>query len=269
MFVRDYLRRNIKLQLRCLATLALCIAISASALAQQNGAGDSGSGVAIVESGLTVASNPPGALVKLNGASTLVGLAPVFFGQGLPGFYNLEVSSPGFETYRSTVTVTNTTVTDVQVNLKRRTRGKAALRSLLWPGWGQLYSEQPTKGAVMSGLAIIAGVSLAVAETNYQDKREVYDLAYGDLLDAQVAGSLDDLAPLQLRVNDAQAEAYDAESYRRAAIGATIAVWSVSFLDALLFFPEAKSSAATRALTLNPEIDPLAGKSGLSLSLRF
>jgi hypothetical protein len=154
---------------------------------------------------------------------------------------------------------------------------------MFWPGWGQFYSEQPTKGALMTTLAIAAGVSLAIAETRYQDKRDMYDLAYSNLAVAQAAGSLSELRPLELTLNAARSDAYDAENYRRAAIGATVAVWALSFLDALLFFPETKESPATRSLSstspssqpggaslsLEPEFDPLAGKSGLSLSYRF
>ena len=52
-----------------------------------------------------------------------------------------------------------------------------------------------------------------------------------------------------------QEKAYDAENDRRFAIGSVIAVWSLSVLDALFFFPEEKGSFTVKGLSVTPQAD--------------
>ncbi len=147
--------------------LALDIVATPSLRAEKSQPDSSGSSAATAttssQPGLTVTSNPAGALVELKGVAQLAGLAPVFFSQGIPGRYELRVSKTGYETYHTTVQMSNERIEQVDVRLEPKTRGKAAIRSLLWPGWGQFYSGQKTKGAVMTTLALAAGATVVLA----------------------------------------------------------------------------------------------------------
>jgi len=67
-------------------------------------------------------------------------------------------------------------------------------------------------------------------------------------------------------VSDAKKKAYDMETRRRIAIGATVAVWSLNVLDVLLFFPEAGGSMIVSGLSVAPDIS---GKTYLTVSYRF
>ncbi|HSH00838.1 MAG TPA: PEGA domain-containing protein, partial [candidate division Zixibacteria bacterium] len=219
--------------------------------------------------GLTVTSDPPGALVTLTGAARLTGVAPVFFSQGIPGLYQLEVSRHGYETYRSQVTISLDRATQVNVKLTPRSRGKAALRSLILPGWGQFYTKQKAKGWILTSLAITASGVLIAAEVNYQDKRDEFDEVDAAFRRAQVGGTSADIEELRPRLFAAQADAYDAETLRWTAAGAVAAVWAVSFLDALLFFPDARGDINSQRLSIEPSFDPLSARSGMALSWRF
>ncbi len=45
---------------------------------------------------------------------------------------------------------------EAATNFNSRTPGNAALRSLMLPGWGQFFNEQPTKGFIFAGAEIVA-----------------------------------------------------------------------------------------------------------------
>ncbi len=219
--------------------------------------------------GLTVTSNPEGALVELKGVAELAGLSPVYFSQGIPGRYKLKVSKTGYETYSTTIVISGDRVEQVDVRLDPKTRGKAAIRSLLLPGWGQFYSGQKTKGGVMTVLALSAGAAVVFAEIDYQDKRDNFDIVNDSYLNAVGSGSIENLSVLFRQVELAQADAHDAESTRRAAFGGAIAVWTISFLDALFFFPNSNGQVTTRKIVITPESDFIKGYAGLKASFSF
>ena len=234
------------------------------------------------EAGLTVVSDPPGALVTLTGAAQLTGVSPVFFSQGIPGIYTLHVSKEGYETYTSKVAISMDKAATVRVTLKPRTRTKAAIRSLIWPGWGQFYSDRKTKGWVFTSLAVLAGGALIAAEKNYQDKRDEFDLVNDAFNRARVGGDIQQIDELRPRLFAAQADAYDAETIRWAAVGALGGVWAINFLDALFFLPSrgdeitgetpgasAVSQPTGASLSVWPALYPASGGAGVAFSLRF
>lgn len=256
------------LSARLIIPLAVTLLSFGSAMGQDTTKAPAG-GVTSPEPGLTVISNPNGALVELKGVANLAGLSPVFFSQGIPGRYELRVSKTGYETYHTTVRISGDRVEQVDVRLDPKSRGKAAIRSLLWPGWGQFYSGQKTKGVVMTGLALVSGAAVFLAETDYQDKKDDFDVIQARYQDALTNGSSTILPVLRTRLEVAQADAYDAESLRRAAIGGAIAVWSIGFLDALFFFPDASGRITVRDVVITPESDLKTGYAGLRASISF
>lgn len=256
-----------------ICALALDIVATPSLRAQKTQPDSSSSGAstatAFSQPGLTVTSNPAGALVELKGVAELAGLAPVFFSQGIPGRYELRVSKTGYETYNTTVQMSNERVEQVDVRLEPKTRGKAAIRSLLWPGWGQFYSGQKTKGAVMTTLALAAGASVVLAEIDYQNKKDDFDVFNAMYQDSLRSGSSTNLPALRSQLDNVQTDAHDAESLRRAAVGGAIAVWGISFLDALFFSPSGEGRITVNNVALTPESDILKGYTGFKLSARF
>ncbi len=219
--------------------------------------------------GLTVTCNPEGALVELTGVASLAGLSPVYFSQGIPGIYELKVSKTGYETYRRKVQISVDRVEQVDVRLDPKTRGKAAIRSLIWPGWGQSYAGQKGKGTFMRIVAVAAGATAVLAELSYQNKKDDFDVANASYQNALQNGSVEGLTVWRSRLEVAQTDAHDAESFRRAAVGGAIAVWAVSFLDALFFFPSADGQIAVKNISITPEGDFKAGYAGIKASFSF
>lgn len=101
--------------------------------------------------------------------------------------------------------------------LVRDRRAEAALRSMVLPGWGQLYKGQRTKGRVLIGAWGIAVAGVVTSHILRQQSRDTY-------LDAKT-----------------QAEALDRydtfnqwHKTRNALVLGTAAVWVYSYLDALI-----------------------------------
>ena len=133
----------------------------------------------------------------------------------------------------------------------RDARPEAVLRSMLLPGWGQLYTGDRTKGWVLAGLWGAAATSGTYAHLRWVDARRAY-------LDEQ---DLDRIDPRHA-TSDAWFKARN--NLALAAAG----VWLVSYVDALLDRNDpAATLARRRGLRLAPT--PADGSIQLSLRLRF
>ena len=100
-------------------------------------------------------------------------------------------------------------------------RTAAALRSLVVPGWGQLYKGERTKGRLLAGLFATTTAGALAAHLRADDRA-------GDALDAPA-----DLGPADL---GPAAAGEDGRGWRRTRDGlaaASAALWLFSYLDAL------------------------------------
>ncbi|MBN1211257.1 MAG: PEGA domain-containing protein [candidate division Zixibacteria bacterium] len=216
----------------------------------------------------TVKSSPAGAEVTLKGEAVVVGITPTVFQQPLFGEYRVDVKRFGFEKYSTRVMLDPSKPQELTVTLTPKTRIKAAVRSLVVPGWGQLYAEQRTKSFFFNLLAVGSVAAYLIADNDYNDK-------YDDLTASERAydstiihgGSYADIRTSYLNLRDNREEAYDAETIRRITIGAVIGAWSLSVLDALFFFPQESGTFSVKGLALKPETG--SGTIGLTLTKSF
>jgi hypothetical protein len=200
--------------------------------------------------GVTVNSNPPGAEVTLEGDMTVNGLTPVVFMNGLEGKYRLTISEYGYEDYSRWVFLHPDRSIDLTVTLKSKTRFKAALRSMFIPGWGQMYAGQKTKGVFFTLLAAGAASFYLIADNDYNDKFDYYEETLNRY---NRATTFEERDVLYRTLSDSRKDAYDAETLRNISIGSLAAIWGVSFLDALLFFPGEKGNVVENSLTVKPD----------------
>ncbi|MDH4157991.1 MAG: PEGA domain-containing protein [candidate division Zixibacteria bacterium] len=217
--------------------------------------------------GLVVKSNPEGAQITLTGDVMISGITPATFEHTLVGDYKLELRKYGYERYRTHVTLDPAKMTEVSVRLSPKTRYKAAGRSLVIPGWGQRYTDQKTKGLLLTVFAVGSVAAYLIADDDFDDKRAVlndwqrqYDRAYR-------SGIYDDMVRLYDELDAAQGEAYDAENIRRITIGAVAAVWCLNLLDALFFFPEERTTFSVKGLAVGSSAGT--DEVGLSISMGF
>lgn len=240
---------------RNLTITVLLTLFGAGASAQQN-------------SGLVVRSNPAGAVVELKGDAIITGITPVIFAYPLAGDYGIKVSRHGYEDYRSRVTISPDNQTTLDVELKRKTKFKAAVRSMFFPGWGQRYADQKTRGLFFLVLTCSAISSYFIADHNYDIKYDRYDQRLKEYDHALANGaSYPELSSRLAALDDAQSDAYDAETVRRVTIGAIGVAWGLNVLDALLFTPEETAGISVKGVTLESKSDNQTF--GLSLTRKF
>jgi nitrogen fixation-related uncharacterized protein len=214
--------------------------------------------------GLNIITNPPGAEASLIGAVTVTGLTPVNFNQSLEGNYRLVVKRAGYETYKSSIYIQAGRSISMNLNLKSKTRLKAAARSLIIPGWGQSYMEQKLKGLAFGASAAISVAALWIIDSDFDDKKNEYERILAEYNRALTFLEKERLYSL---ASDAKKKAYDAETARRIAFGAAVAVWGLNLLDIVLFYPQFGESLIIGSVDIRPE--KLSDGASLSLSYKF
>ena len=226
-------------QLAVLLTLGLAASLSVSAYAQ-NSTGP----------GVTVRSTPSGATVILNGDFTVAGVTPTVFTQGLNGYYEITAYRPGYETYHSSVILSGDQPMSIDVALEPKTRAKAALRSLIIPGWGQRYYGSSGKGTLLTVGALAGGITVGILHLHFDHERNQYfdvlDRFSGTRSVAEREGLLDELY-------NKQKSAYDAERARNIGAAILAGFWAYNVLDALLFFPDYSIQISGANLSLSPD----------------
>ncbi len=189
---------------------------------------------------LVIESNPTGAVVVLRGSYEWIGQTPWRLFRDLNGLYRVEARLPGYETWRGDVVLGPGAPQNLQIDLGRKTRLKAAVRSLFFPGWGQAYTGQTGKATFLVAAEVAALAGSVWAEVAYQNRVD-------DLSDAETAlsgANLQNLSSLQTAYDDAGHRADRAFDRRRAAFGTVIGLHTFAVLDALLFHPSGRASFA-------------------------
>lgn len=238
---------------RILAIVLCFILLSAGISAQE-----------LMRGSLKVGSNPVGAQVSVEGAVKVSGVTPTHFQHLLIGQYKLNIKKAGYENYSSTVFLTPDKEQNISVSLTPKTRFKSFARSLFIPGWGQRYTDQRKKGFLFTTLTVAAVTAYFITDADFDDKYDAYNKKlreYDNTTSSEQRRLLyDDLI-------QAQNDAYDAENYRRVAIGSAIGVWALNVIDALFFFPDKKDEYIVKDLSLTPKYD--ADVTGLQLTFKF
>ncbi len=217
--------------------------------------------------GLKVTSDPDGALIILTGDAIVTGVTPTTFRQTLIGLYKITIDRYGYEQYNTKVVLDPSKQMELNIQLTPKTRFKSAVRSFVIPGWGQQYSNQKFKGLVYTFFAAASVFGYFSADKDFDTKFNRFKDTEAEYDNLKKSGSQAELEALLPRLLFEQDRAYDAENTRRIAIGSAIAVWSISVLDALFFFPEEKGTFKVKNITLTPQTN--LKHVGLNLSYNF
>lgn len=201
-------------------------------------------------------TTPPGAQVALKGEASVSGLSPVTFSYSLTGEYSLIVKKYGYEDYKTRLALDPAHPQQISVELSPKTGFKAALRSMIIPGWGQRYEDRKTKGFMFSVLFVGAGLVLLDNQNKFQDREDAYLTRLAEY-DAALNGgaSIDELTGYHAALVDAQHRAYDAEDNRRIAAGVVAGIWGLNVLDAILFAPRERATFSIKGIAMTPSAD--------------
>ncbi len=167
---------------------------------------------------IQVQTDHPGFKVLLEGPVRVSGITP-FTGNGLPvGKYKIKVLQSGYTSARKSIYLQSNGAESITLDPRPKHRIGAAARSLIIPGWGQKYNDQPTWGTFVFWTNVAAAAGHGLSAWQYLSARE-------DLEDA-----VDDTEDAWNRANNA----YDIY----VATGWTLGVcWVFNVLDALIQFP--------------------------------
>ncbi len=186
------------------------------------------------QEGMTINSIPPGATVYVEGEHTFVGKTPVNVPYLLVGIYKITASKRGYEDWSQRVNLVGRRSRPLLIRLSPKTRFKAALRSTLFPGWGQYYLDKRFKGGVISLAVISLSLSSIVLDAKYDRAVDRYNQA---LRDYDAAKREEERSALRLKVLDKEDKADDAYSQRNTLLWMTGTLWAYNILDAIIFFP--------------------------------
>lgn len=204
----------------------------------------------------------------LEGEAELSGITPITFGYPLIGEYRLTARKHGFEDYQTRLVLDPSQPQQLNIDLAPKTRVKAALRSMIIPGWGQSYSGRKTKSLLFGAAFTGAVISYLYLNDEFKTKKNEYFRLRSEY-DVAVAGggAIDILADKHRAMIKAQQVTYDAENDRRVTIALTAGIWGLNVLDALLFSPGERATFSVKGLTVAPSTS--SSRAGLTFSMAF
>ena len=145
---------------------------------------------------------------------------------------DLSVKAPKFIGSKESFSVNNTEAIDLSIKLLPKSKNKAILNSLLFPGYGQYYYESKTKALLFSITAASLTALLTSTYTTYQDENSLVSQYQLDYQNATTIGDIESTWQTYQnqanQVNDLQAQLL----IYGGALGAT---WIINVVDALLF----------------------------------
>jgi hypothetical protein len=201
---------------------------------------------------------PPGSVLELKGPHHSVAASPNQIPRPPDGWYELRATYPGYESWTQKLYITRTSPEVLSGTLSPKTRFKAGLRSMAFPGWGQYYSDRKGRAAIVTLVAVGAAGGYLYLDNRSNKKFEEYEALktqYDNEKDNPEAR--DRLAAL---VQSARSDAYDAETDKRNWGWGAVAFYAYQVADAIVFFPEATVNVQGVQFGLRP-----AGGSSVSL----
>ena len=185
---------------------------------------------------LRIRSEPSGALVTLRGAHIWRATTPWDLNRSLGGRYDLSVELTGYELWKRTIHLVEGENRDLDIRLRPKQAWKAGLRSLLLPGWGQVYTDRPEKGRLilLGGVALLGGLWWTHEE--YQDQVDDFDEAWNAYVGTTTSG--DELDERRETMKRSQRRADRAYDRRQLFLYAAGGLYAFAFIDSYFFFPK-------------------------------
>jgi len=237
---------------RILAVSILAIFLPSIILAQSDSPGK-----------IVITSSPSGAYVTMSGEVKVSGVTPAIFHHLLVGKYDINASLPGYENFNTSIFFDPTKLTEIDLRMKKKSRIKSAMRSIVIPGWGQRYAGQSKKGMVFTTLTVGAVAAYLIADNNFNDKHDDFKTVLGEYDQLSSVSERQQMYPSLVAAQD---KAYDAETIKQITVGTIAGVWALNVIDALFFFPENEGRVVVKNLTIQPD---LKNKTGLKLTWNF
>lgn len=215
---------------------------------------------------IIIKSEPSGAMVYFEGENSFVGITPFVLPANFNGVYGVTTIKKGYEKRKNRYFFNGRKKGTLRLTLVPKTRSKAAIRSLVFPGWGQYYSERKASGIAVSFLQFSSVVGTFVAHNEYSDAIDKYNSSLKTYELNKMHFELRDKYWQDVVKKHDQVE--DLYNKRDLWIWIAGGVWLYNFLDSMLFFPSFDKDIFNRAVpTLSANMQD--GIPKLSFSMSF
>lgn len=184
---------------------------------------------------LIIRSEPPGAMLYFEGENSFVGVAPFRLRPGMVGNYQIVAVKSGYEKRKFDYFFRGSETGVMKIRLFPKTAVKAGLRSLVFPGWGQYYSERKTSGIVISLINIGVGLGTLASHRQYEHAVSDYETALENY--NRYKKDYDLYNKYWNVVAEKHKKADDVFERRQTWLYLTGTLWIYNFLDSILFFP--------------------------------
>ena len=214
---------------------------------------------------LIVKSDPPGVMLYFEGENGFVGVTPLTLKSRLIGNYKITAVKNGYEKSKLEYFFKGTENGTMRIRLLPRTRFKAGIRSLVFPGWGQRYSERKWTGILLSLTQLGVGIYTYDMHRKYEKALKDYNSALTDYENLKEHDLHD---TYYATLVDRHTKADDAFEKRQTWLFITGGLWIYNFLDSIFFFPSFEKEIFNRSLpgiSANFQNDNI----GLTLSFSF
>jgi len=196
--------------------------------------GISGGGLGYDGAAIVLDTAPARTSVCLSGILTVRGYTP-FRCSDLPGgSYRLTIEHPRFETRTLDVGLVAGDTLRLAFALAPKSRMSAAARSLVIPGWGQLYAGENRKGWTFICGEILAAGSAYLLRRNYQDEVERYEES---VLRYEEATYVGDIVRLRQEVEKNYRNVERSHDYMNYATYVAAGIWAIAVIDAVVYDP--------------------------------
>jgi hypothetical protein len=186
-------------------------------------------------SSLSIDIRPGGSTVELEGPQHTITATPNTISRPVAGWYRLRASYPGYESWSKKVYIDASSPSMISGALSQKSRFRAGVRSIFFPGWGHYYSDRKGRGALITAVSVALFGGYLYLDNRADNKVSDYEVIRDDFNEAETVAEQEALKP---QVESARRRAFDAESDRRNWGWATIAFYGYQVLDAVVFFPE-------------------------------
>jgi len=189
---------------------------------------------------IKVTANPAGTMVYLKGEYDVAGEAPYLILHSLRGIYQLKAKKRGYEDYKARYKFKPGLNQRISISLRKKTRVRAFLRSVIIPGWGQHYTDQKVKGYLITSLTVSSFIYLVNRDLKYQKAQD--NLAAARVALNNDTGNIGTQGALVADVGYRQTKVNDRYQQRKTALIITSSIYLYNLLDALIFFPKYDSA---------------------------
>lgn len=202
---------------------------------------------------IKINSTPSGAIVHLKGLYSIVGRTPFVVPYPIEGHYKIKAVKEGYESETTYIDILGDKESQILIRLSPKSRFKSAVRSLAFPGWGQIYSGDKVRGVIISTIQIALGIRTLFAINDYNDSKDALNRA---LAQFERNKDEDSFQNVQEKLIQAQND-FD---FRKTMFIVTAGFWIYNVIDSIVFFSspegkiELKTSGQTNNLT-NPQIN--------------